>query len=475
MKKYAIFTIMFFLLISVRIFAGSYYCRNVPDSSKIREGLEKKWFTQDLKHLRLQESETYENSLGQKFQVRLEELEDNFAVIVAPQSSIDVDIINEKNKKTVRMDIYPSDLAGSWILFRDKKNGNPTGIRWYFHQDSGIFVEFNCNSYSSMRKSDKDQKIYADFMLYDYCLVRSMPVGLTINQLYSISFVDLVRITQTSIPWEYTDIKNYLYEDSLQMIGVLQEKLEKLTHTEDACYDGEGSPVYVSTGKPRKELGKNGGISVDGFGFIKWIVDGLVLPITGSYLELAPLKKATVKLKSGSKADTFSDKYNMYIALDWTRNLAAAYLSVISGNNYTYQNSGCEVDAKPFASQYTETGIKNVPLYIKDSGYSVDCLKALFYVFAIKEPGRFYLGAIRETDDEVPQNIFYSRTAAFFPFFDEHDVFYVSVFENCKETSIEEFIKDNPDTFVNLVRLQSSQRFFPQLQKVNDLQKIKDQ
>ena len=38
----------------------------------------------------------------------------------------------------------------------------------------------------------------------------------------------------------------------------------------------------------------------------------------------------------------------------------------------------------------------------------------------------------------------------------------VSILENGKEYTIDEFIEKNPGTFVNLVRMQSSQRFFPQ-------------
>ncbi|MBR5183784.1 MAG: cation:proton antiporter, partial [Bacteroidales bacterium] len=83
-------------------------------------------------------------------------------------------------------------------------------------------------------------------------------------------------------------------------------------------------------------------------GFVKWIVDGLVMPIAGSNLELEPLKMPTVTLRSGSRADVLSDNYNVYFSLDWTRNLAAAYLSVTSGNNYTFKNSGCEVRITPF-------------------------------------------------------------------------------------------------------------------------------
>jgi hypothetical protein len=292
--------------------------------------------------------------------------------------------------------------------------------------------------------------------------VRSLPVGLNFSQLYSLSFSDVVEATRESLPWEYSEIETYLYDGSLQMIGFIREKLEKMQHQDDACYDGEQNPVKISDGESRKEIAKDGGVSVDSAGFVKWIVDGLVVPIAGSNLELEPLKMPTVTLRSGSRADALSDKYNLYFSLDWTRNLAAAYLSVTSGNTYTFKNSGCEVRITPFASQLTVDGVKSVPVYMQDSGYSVDVLKALFYILAVTEPDKFYLGALRETGDLEPENIFYNRCVAFFPYFDANGIFSVAVFEDGKEMTIEQFMEVNPNIFVNLVRLRSSERFYPQ-------------
>ena len=466
MKKYFLsFMISFLVLASC--FSIGYYGHDVPDSSKIRADLVDKWFTQDLKYLRVQESEHFTNELGQKFEVRMEEIDsDVFAIIVAPSSVIEMELISPSGKSSAKMDIYPYDIPGSWILFRDKKSGNPMTVRYYFHKNSRIYIEFQTENVPdanvAMKKKRNDDKVYGSFLLFDMYVAKNIPVGLTIENLYTMSFTEIVENTRISLPWEYAQVETNLYDDSLQMIGFIREKLPGIVFEHDACYDGEGKPVRISTGRERVEKAKKGGVSLDNFGFTKWIVDGIVRPVAGSNLELNPLKIPTMKLKVGSKADTFADKYNQYFGLDWTRNLAAACLSVVSGDTYTYENSGCEVSIRPFASQYTYKGTKSIPVYIKDSGYAVETLKALFYVFAIREPDRFYLAAIREIDDSVPQNVFYARTAAFFPYFDAEGDYLVSVFENGKEYTIEEFMENNPDVFVNLVRVQSSQRFFPQ-------------
>lgn len=452
-KNHFILALIVCLTLCVTQINAEYYGRDVPDSSDIRSTLIDQWFTNDLKYVRLEQSKEYTNSIEQAFQVRLEELDDQFAIIVAPKQKLDIDLISSKGTKTITVDVYPSDLAGSWILFRDKKTGAPLSIRYYFQKNSEIYVELRIN---------QQRKVFADFLLFGMYAVRSVPIGLTVEQLYSLSFEQLVECTKNNLPWEYSDIENYLYEGNLQMIGMIREKLEFMKHDRDAAYDGLRKPVYISRNQERIEKAGEKGVSVDSSGFVKWIVDGIIYPLAGSNLEIEPLKKSTVTLKTGSKADTFSQKVNMYFSLDWTRNLAAAYLSVTSGKLYDFENSGCEVTIRPFASELTTDGLKSSSVYISGSGYSVSALKALFYVLAITEPDRFYLGAIRETDDAVPQNIFYTKSVAFFPFFDQENNFAVSVFEDGNEYTIEQFIERNQKTFVNLVRLSSSLRFFPQ-------------
>ena len=307
--KFAVIFTTILCIFSFQIFA-EYYGRDIPDSSEIRKSLVDRWFTSDLKYLRLEQSQVYKNSAGEVFQVRLEEFEDSFAIVVAPRQPMMVDLISSRDKRTVTLDVYPYDLAGSWILFRDKNTGLPLSIRYYFHQNSEIYVEFRYQGNSGMKK--EPGKVFADFIIFGMYAVRSLPVGLDFSQLYSLSFPEVVEATRESLPWEYTEIENYLYDGSLQMIGFIREKLEKIKFQEDACYDGEQKPVKISDWKPLKEVAENGVISVDSAGFVKWIVDGLVMPIAGSNLELEPLKMPTVSLRTGSRADALSDKYNLF-------------------------------------------------------------------------------------------------------------------------------------------------------------------
>ena len=127
--KFAVIFTTILCIFSFQIFA-EYYGRDIPDSSEIRKSLVDRWFTSDLKYLRLEQSQVYKNSAGEVFQVRLEEFEDSFAIVVAPRQPMMVDLISSRDKRTVTLDVYPYDLAGSWILFRDKNTGLPLSIRY---------------------------------------------------------------------------------------------------------------------------------------------------------------------------------------------------------------------------------------------------------------------------------------------------------------------------------------------------------
>ena len=198
---------------------------------------------------------------------------------------------------------------------------------------------------------------------------------------------------------------------------------------------------------------------------MKWIIDGLVVPLAGGYTKIEPLLVSTAENKTGSFADVKSQIFDLDFSLNWTRNLAAAALSVYSGKNYYYTDSGCDVTIEPFSSTQSTQGWTNNLGYLKDSGYSISSLKPLLYVLAVTEPGRFFLGAIRQTDatnPSSPEVHFFTESVALFPYFDSNGRFDVVVFENGQELTLDSLLKKYSDTQIHLVRVNASERFFPQ-------------
>ena len=121
---------------------ADYNSLNIPDSAEIRRTIVDSWLTPDLETLRGYKEQFKDNRIGTTFQIRLEEDDDEFCVVVAPRSEIDINMINGDSVKKVRAAVYPKGAAGSWILFRSKNKGQPVRIQYFFNQDADVYVQF---------------------------------------------------------------------------------------------------------------------------------------------------------------------------------------------------------------------------------------------------------------------------------------------------------------------------------------------
>lgn len=454
MAKGRTFAIILFSLIVVSQSFADYSPLSVPDSSEIRKTLVNSWFTRDYDELAAEKSFVAENFLGEKFQVRMEDLGSEFAIVVAPSASLALEVHTDTGIIQKSADVYPFDNPGSWVLYRNKETGKPVRICYFFQTDNKVFVQIRPDK----NKSSVDMVIYNTYPIY------GLSLGLPIENYYALSFTQFYKLTSHILPWHYFSIEKDMYNANLQMIGVIREHLPRFTYTSDAAFDHAGRSVFISSGELRGK-DKDDLMHVDTAGFAKWVVDGLVYAHAGSYLNLEPLKRETVQTKTGTMAQSLLGTYNIFFSLDWTRNLAAAWLSIISDKDIMYENTGVEVTLSPFAAVQTDRGVERSLSYIAGTGYSASLLKSLMYVLAVTEPERMYLGAVRQSDGNTPEVVYYNEAAVFFPFFDDTGLFHCIVYEGSNEMTIDDFIARWQGSFVNLVRLKTSQRFFPQNSK----------
>ena len=168
-KRSAVF--LGLLVLALHSVFADYNKSGVADSSEIRRNLVETWFEAPLSAVRMNRPEIRTNSIGQKFQVRLEESEDFFSVFVAPYARMEIDVYSDKGKSTEMQEVYPGDVPGSWVLVRDKKSGAPLRIRYYFASDSDVFVQF-----SPVNKTG-----CADFVCYNKIIVELKCVSSLIN------------------------------------------------------------------------------------------------------------------------------------------------------------------------------------------------------------------------------------------------------------------------------------------------------
>ena len=128
-NKFFLFGLLFFLFFS-SVYA-EYNRDGIPDSSEIRQSLEQTWFYAPLSNVRMNKAEIRTNRIGEKFQVRLEETEKDFAIFVSPHTKMEVDVYTEDGMHTEIQDVYPGDSKGSWVLIKDKKTGISSGPGTY--------------------------------------------------------------------------------------------------------------------------------------------------------------------------------------------------------------------------------------------------------------------------------------------------------------------------------------------------------
>ena len=454
MKKSLFIIISVFL--AMPLFAA-YNKIGIPDSSEIRAGLEEKWFTAPLSAVRENPPEIHANNNGNKFQVRLEENEQTFNVFVAPYAELNVTVYSDTGAHIEKQQVYPGDYCGSWVLIRDKKTGNPLRIRYYFLKNSEVFIQFT--------PSANVKLVLTDLVMSGNYAARGVPTGMPFEKFYTASFDDVMTITETKLPWNYVLADTDLYHSSKQMIAVIREKLPFIQYAQDSMYGGNKDRVHISTGRKftKEEIFGNNEekLSLSSAGFVKWIADGLVEPLSGGMLKRAPLIKETVEVKENGRQGVLSQRYNLYFSLDWIRNLASAVISVYAGKTYLFNQSGVDVTINPFASSITDRGVSNVVTFIENSGYRVSVLRSLLYVLASTEPGTFYFGAIRGTDRTVtPEIMAFNDCVAFFPYFMDDGGFACSVFINGREMNLEDFCLMYSDDFVYLTRVKTSEQFY---------------
>ena len=435
---------------------AAYNRLGIPDSSEIRVGLEEQWFTAPLEVIRQNAPEIRANNNGEKFQIRLEENDSTFNVFVSPRALIKVNVYSDKGMFTEEQELYPGDAAGSWVLIRDKRTGKPLRIRYYFLRNSEVFLQF----------TPQGKIALADLVIFGYYAARGVPTGMPFEKFYSASFEDVMTITESKLPWNYVLTDPQQYDGIKQMIAVIREKLPLITSVPDAMYDENGELVHISNGRKFEKTETadipEENLLLSSAGFVKWIADGLVEPMSGGLLKRDPLIKETVNVKDNGRQGVLSQKYDLFFSLNWVRNLSSAVVSVYAGKTYLFNQSGVDVTVNPFASSITDKGVANTVTFVENSGHTVAVLPSLLYVLAATEPSTLYLAAIRGTDRTVsPEIMAFNDCVAFFPYFQEDGSFACNVFMNGREMSLENFCYYYAEDFVYLTRIKSSERFFP--------------
>jgi len=351
---------------------------------------------------------------------------------------------------------FPGTAQGSWILTRRKDNGEGTQIRIFLRSDQNTFIQF--------RPFSKDKSFF-DVVLYGGYIAQSVPIALSFERLYTMHLNDILKLVENKFPVRYFEPDIASYREHRSLIANIREKTAPLRFTDDGAIDENGNYVFIKTLSAQN----NSTAGLNCSGYTKWLIDGILRPVTGNRLNIEQLKAPFGK-RGSSFTEFWEESRDVFFGLDWIRNLASEANKTLRSPAYGVLEE-FEVREENFASiminQNRNIVTNSYTSFMPEAGYGIEGLHPLLYTLAIDEPFNFYLAAvsneIRGTQQQPrnPPLRQYYHIAALFPYFDENGNFNIAVFESAAETSFSDFRRRYPLHHVNLVKIPVTPTFDP--------------
>jgi len=341
---------------------------------------------------------------------------------------------------------------GAWIIKRSLSDGSFVQAKVFLRNDPNTFLRL----YPFGERSKLDLVIYRGVVRHEVIL----PVPF--KKLLESPLKDIIAWTKDSVDWDLLSPVTGLYDTTRFLVGAIRERIPGLRYEDDGVLDESGHPALIAGGAPKSGPGLNCS------GFAKWVIDGLLKPITGKWLAVEPLKERHEDLRGSSFTQSYEKIRDPFFGLDWSWNLGKAMADAL----YPHRKNSVldnEVQMPPFAlldhgsSDPANGGqlYEAYPANFEIDGYRVDGLRPLLYILAIREPGSFYIASFNRRMGENLSLRQYFHEALLFPYFETTGEFHVAVFESAAETSLDAVIRRYPSEFAHLVRIPAQPEFNP--------------
>ena len=429
----------------------------IPDSAEVRQQILTRWLSAPINDVIKLGAEVYTDSKGNTFTVSGAYAENDKAVYTISVIPLLTDYSMPDRH------LVPQ---GAWILQRSVDTGAPLSIKIYPRENAALLISLRPAAQKAYRG-----KSFIDIHLFNAYVCRDIAVGVPFEALYQLSLAGLKTLTNAVVPWDIFNPPRY--NSPVRVLSqIVQSRLDRLVYIPDACFDHEGTPVHISTQQPQTELELNTALridqirseisgGVDSAGFAKWVIDGMVRPVAGQGIMIEALKRSTDIPKTHFTKPMLSTA-NVFLWLDWVRNLGAAALSLNLNRTVYPSGSGLDVTVCPFAldsaavskAEKTSDKVSQFLGYQQYAGYQTSYLLPLLYYLTITEADHFYLACL-STGSTGSDLRTYDKIAVFFPYFDEWGTFHLDIYENGAFVSSEDFIKNNADRYTALVRVRA--------------------
>jgi hypothetical protein len=438
------FAAAFLFAVLVPLAARDVPLREISDDAGLRRELKDSYFTDTPARVMARRPITRTLPGGDEVQVRVETSPSGFTVLLARKAA----------------GAFPGWAQGSWALVRNRRTGEAVHIR--------IFLRSDPYTYIQIRPDEADAgKTLLDAVVYEAFVGRGLPLPVSFDRAVTMSLGDILALAGERFPIRYYEPLGDDYRNIRDFVAGVRATIGGLEFGDDGAIDEHGEYVYIETLEPQiaetegNQAGKPG---LNCSGFAKWVIDGLLKPLTGRRLTINELKAPYGDRGTGI-TQPWDALRDLFFGLDWTRNLAAAVQKTLYPSSPVLLPD-FEVWHAPFTQILARkdgiTEILSYPEHIIDTGFAAEGISPLLYTLAIDEPGNIYLAAI--SDDRGgprPRLRRYFHVAVLVPYFDENNIFRVVVFESAEETRFSRFRTRYPGNFINLARVPIEGAFDP--------------
>ncbi|MCL2196451.1 MAG: hypothetical protein FWB77_02425 [Treponema sp.] len=443
---------IFLVIINISaVFGFDLPVSRISDDSLLRNRMKEAWLTEAPGRVLSQRARNEVLENGERVLVSAIEGREEFMVLFSRELIRGTSI---ENRRATRE--FPGWAQGSWMITRRKDTGAGTLIRFFPRSDQNTHIQF--------RPFDREKSLM-DVVIYGAHVSRSIPVAAPFERLYTMQLKDILSLVENKLPLRYLEPDPLNYRDSRRMIEQIRKNLGDLRFADDGAIDENGNYVFIETLRPQNP--NRAGLNCSGFS--KWLIDGLLRPVTGNRLAIEPLK-APFGERGSSFTINWEERRDVFFGLDWIRNLAARANETLRSASYR-ELAEFEVRENNFSSLVVNENrtfvIHSYPGFMPEAGYEIHGLHPLLYTLAIDEPYSFYLAAI-STEISTPSSLRgtprlrqYYHIAAIVPYFDEYGNFKIAVFESAAETSFGALRGRYPGHHINLVKIPVSAEFNP--------------
>jgi len=417
----------------------------ISDDSLLRLRLLNIWLTEVPARVLILPQRTEILESGERVEVSISEGREVFNIHLSRELMRGTSITNRRASGS-----FPGTAQGSWILTRRKDNGEGLQIRIFLRSDQNTFIQ--------LRPFDND-KSYLDVILYGGYIAQSIPVAVPFERLYTMQLNDILKLTQNKFPVRYFEPDIPSYREHRSLVAAIRAKTAPLRFNDDGAIDENGNYVFIKTLKAQGAA--SAGLNCSGYA--KWLIDGILRPVTGNRLSIEPLKAPFGK-RGSSFTEFWEESRDVFFGLDWIRNLASAANGTLRSPLYSTLEE-FEVRNDNFAlillNQNRNFVTNSYTGFMHEAGYGIEGLHPLLYTLAIDEPFNFYLAAVSNELRGTPPLRQYYHIAALIPYFDESGNFNIAVFESAAETSFSDFRRRYPSHHINLVKIPITPTFDP--------------